>query len=382
MSKRNASTTTVKQLKEIQGVMTCMLEHEVTATKATMKWTGPKISQDTWNQVLAFFKWTNDEHHSESQVRLYINNRTQEWAAWAFPQEAKTGMTAKELDTDEAKAQRAQFSDTDGWLYFGTVHHHCGGSAFQSGTDQANEKNQDGLHITVGNMDQKLYDIHCRLYIGGNKFEPNMSWFWDVEATLGTIPGDLRQFLVDGLENRLARQQMCIPPPPEVQFPQQWRDNVIEIKPVVVPSRTYAGGIGYQGYQSDWRPTYFRSNKTPHNTGRDLYIARKEILDFAADPKNALATDPIAVMQQISQECPFFVEIIENLYRNDVGLDELIEYMLEQEEKEAAEEAEAALKGKSKQAEASGKTVDIPPTEEAPAHGTDYDGYNHGLGWG
>ncbi len=33
-----------------------------------------------------------------------------------------------------------------------SAHHHCSASAFQSGTDEENERGQDGLHITVGRM--------------------------------------------------------------------------------------------------------------------------------------------------------------------------------------------------------------------------------------
>jgi len=357
--------TTVKQLKEVPGLMSCVLEHEVTKTKATIKWDGPKIHPEIWNQILAFFKWTYDQHKSESQVRLYVNHRTQEWTAWAFPQEAGTGMSARELDTEDARTQRQNFSDADGWLYFGTVHHHCSSGAFQSGVDQANEQNQDGLHITVGKMDEKKHDLHARLYVSGHKFEADMGWFWDVEPVLAGVPESLRGFLSEGIENVLARQQMCVPAPSETEFPEQWRQNVIEIKPVVVPGRTtYGGYSGGLGYQTEWNPTYFRSNKTPDDLPRDLFIARKEILDFSAEPANKMATDPLTVMVQII-ECSFFCELIEICYRNDVGLLGLIEYMTEKEKEDI--EAEANLNAKGKDAKL--------PEGNGTDEGDDFSGY-------
>ncbi len=341
-------STTVKQLKEVPGIISCVLEHEVTKTKATFKWEGPMIQPLVWQQMLAFFKWTHDEYKSESQVRLFVNHKTREWAAWAFPQEAKTGMTAKELDTDETKKQRAQFSDTEGWLYFGTVHHHCGASAFQSSVDEANEKSQDGLHITIGKMyDVKLYDMHCRLYISGHKFEPKMSWFWDTEPFFSAIPEDKRMFLVDGVEDRIARLQMCQPAPKEVEFPGQWKENVIEIKPVI--TTTYAGGLGYKGglwgddnYNHNWERSYSRSNKTTANTKRDLYIASVELKGYFAKTKHEAEkhSDPIKTLEGLL-DVPWLMELFDNFYRNDVSIGALIKFMLDEEQREIEEELEA-----------------------------------------
>lgn len=385
------SNKTVRQLKEVSGMMTCMLEHQVTSTQAKFEWTGPKINREVWEQVLAFFSWTYKEHHSESQVRLFVNHKTKVWAAWAFPQEARTGMTAKELDVPSAKEQRAQFSDADGWVYFGTVHHHCGGGAFQSGTDETNESNQDGLHITVGKMDEKMHDIHCRLYISGHKFEPRMHWFWDIEPTLAPIPTHLRALLADGVEDRLARMQMCMPVGPEVKFPDQWRDNVIEIK--TVSSVGYNGGLGYRGYGQgygleDDDYVYSRSHKTPPNGRRDLFIARKELIEFFADKKNKLHEfDPISSMETLL-EFPHIIELFANFYRNDVSIHALINYMKQQEEKELKKELEAEqkikggkgrekVKGKVKDTVAANQHTGIP--DYKGDGGNDFEGYAPGM---
>jgi len=108
-----------------------------------------------WHQVMSFFRWTNKVMDSESQVRLYVNTKLGRWGAWAFPQEARTGMSAREIATPETPEQAVErfalweSQPSSDWVYFCTVHHHCSASAFQSHTDEENEKGQDGLHITV-----------------------------------------------------------------------------------------------------------------------------------------------------------------------------------------------------------------------------------------
>lgn len=126
-------------------------------------------------------------------------------------------------ETPEKARERFTFwqsEPSDDWLYFGTVHHHCSASAFQSSTDEQNEWNQDGLHLTVGRMDAEQHDLHARLYLGGNCFEPDMSSFWPIDA-------DLAMKIPLSMHNELARFQMC--EKVTVDFPNTWRANLVEV---------------------------------------------------------------------------------------------------------------------------------------------------------
>jgi len=178
--------------------------------------------------VLSFFRWTHKEHQSECQVRLYVNVKLGRWAAWAFPQAARTGMTARELPVQEtpekAKERFAswQSEPSDDWLYFGTVHHHCSSSAFQSGTDEQNEWNQDGLHITVGRMDQERHDLHARFYLGGNCYEPDLSLFWAIDP-------ELAEQVPAVMHHQLSAYQMGAKV--TVDFPDAWRHHLVESAP-------------------------------------------------------------------------------------------------------------------------------------------------------
>src|SRR6202789_1156128 len=219
--------TELNQEKEVAGLLSCRIDYEIKSGKGQLDYTGPKFSARMWHQVLSFFRWTNKEMDSESQVRLYVNLKLGRWGAWAFPQEARTGMNAREIVTPETPEQAVErFASWDSepsgdWLYFCTVHHHCSASAFQSSTDEENERNKDGLHITVGKMDSDRHDIPARFYLAGNCFEPDMSLFWPIAMELAEqVP------LV--MLDQLARFQMC--EKVVVDFPENWRKNVIETK--------------------------------------------------------------------------------------------------------------------------------------------------------
>jgi len=217
----------VTETKEVPGLLHCRIEYEVKGAKGRLEYAGPKFTPELWHQVLSFFRWTFKEHQSESQVRLYVNPKLGRWGAWAFPQVARTGMNAREMPTPEtpekAKERFAswQSEPSDDWLYFGTVHHHCSASAFQSSTDEQNEWNQDGLHITVGRMDAEQHDVHARLYLDGNCYEPDLSQFWPIDPGLtGMVP--------PAMHHELARFQMG--GKITVDFPDAWRVNIVDVQ--------------------------------------------------------------------------------------------------------------------------------------------------------
>lgn len=263
------------QEKKFPGLIDVKFTHEIKSTTAKFDYLGPKIPPEVWQMMLTFFKWTYDTTHSESQVRLYVNTERKLWAAWAYPQEARTGMSAREIDNEQTKLQRAQFPDSEGWIYFGTVHHHCGCSAFQSGVDEANEQNQDGLHITVGSMNNPHYDLHCRFYLNGACFDPDMSLLWDV--------GDeARKIFPIKFHNEIARHQMG--EPNNVDFPDVWRTNLIEVKPSYTVGSTQ-GSVGFRGGLHT-RGDYFDSG-TPYGTpvaSRAWQCAKTILEDVAESP--------------------------------------------------------------------------------------------------
>ena len=74
------------EIKQCVGLFDCLMEHKVSETTAKFNWTGPKISEEMWREVLAFFRWSQVNHKSEAQVRLFVHAE-HGWLAWAFPQQ-------------------------------------------------------------------------------------------------------------------------------------------------------------------------------------------------------------------------------------------------------------------------------------------------------
>lgn len=384
MSKRKA---TIKEVKNVTGLLSLSFEHEIKNTKYTFDWAGPKIPREEWHKILAFFKWTYDETKSESQVRLYVNCREEvrTWRAWAFPQKANGGMSAKELDTPETAIQRAQFSDADGWLYFGTVHHHCSASAFQSGVDQNNEENQDGLHITVGHLDKPLYDIDARFYIGGDKLQHNLTMFWEVDGVIAGLPVWVKELLPKDADAKAAKRQMGEPAPEDCVFPEVWKTNLIYEAPAIMVPRTFQTYPAQSNNNSafGFRPGYITRAKPKMLF--DLSRATEEIESWMKrqdDIKDRDQTrvhepnwDMDAVIQSVYELASKLhdedMELMDILCRNDILPEDWIPYAEGEMERRAKLELEAEIKKGN-----NGAPIKDPLTEAELEH---WNWHNNGL---
>lgn len=199
---------------------------------AWMNWVGGLIPLELWNQVCAFFEWSQETFKSEAQVRLYYNRTTRKWAVWAYPQRP-SGMTTKELDDHpDFEKQRTQFNSD--WVTLGTVHHHCTMGAFQSGTDKSNETQQDGVHITVGNLTSPEYTLHGRVQLRGQEYGCLWTQWFSAPEVSTKLPYKLQSYLLD--------YYLKAPPAKDTPFPEQWKKNCYP--PV------YTGGGGSSGYHS------------------------------------------------------------------------------------------------------------------------------------
>jgi hypothetical protein len=311
----------LSQEKAVPGLLSCRLDYEIKSGKGSLDYTGPKFSPDMWHQVLSFFRWTHKEMDSESQVRLYVNTQLGRWGAWAFPQEARTGMNAREIPTQESPEQAvARFaswgSEPSGdWRYFCTVHHHCSASAFQSGTDEENERNQDGLHITIGHLDAERHDLHARFYLNGNCFEPDLSRFWHVDP-------ELAEQVPPAMLDAVARFQMGAKV--VVDFPDAWRNNVIE----VLADGHEAHGHHVEGLRLE-RPFQHRLTVERWDPGQlDLPVwmrsekALREISNRCAI-SSLQEEDMLAALQSVAGD-PALNIIVEACLKHQVTPDEII----------------------------------------------------------
>lgn len=355
-------STTIRQFRQIPSVMTCVFEHKTVESSADFEWRGPTLN-DIWPEVLAFFRWTNDTMRSESQVRLFVNRVEQRWVAWAFPQRANGGMSAKELTETDAGyektiEQRAQFPDPD-WYYWGTVHHHCNMSAFQSSVDQENERSQDGIHITVGNLNSPMYDLHARLYIDKFKLVFNLSDFWDIGEELETLPMHIARLLKPDAFDEMAKIQMCQPPPADQAFPEIWRTNVIDCTPKVVSQPvTNISGSSYKGTYDPGNPSLYLRPLTMRgkpNFESDLRRAASGLVAMLEHPQCSMQTieDLINVLGTL---CGFLddemIDIMDICSKHDVLPENMRDWLSKMKKQvEPGQEEQKQLKGPATQQE-------------------------------
>lgn len=149
-----------------------------------------KLSERILKRVHAFFNDVNNKHKGEAVVVLLFNPITRRWAV-KIPPQVPCGMSVKyDLEKGDAviwvpgngHEEMNVIHNQSGPLpdglrdfrLFGSIHSHCDGTAFHSGTDDKDEFGFDGLHITLGKVSHPTPDISCRWMLAGEwkKAEP------------------------------------------------------------------------------------------------------------------------------------------------------------------------------------------------------------------
>lgn len=235
-----ATTTTpvVRQILNnplVQGVIVCETGKPPTFEGS---WVGKPIPLDLWKQIATFFKkYATDE----VQVRLYYDPTSDaavRWHAWAHPQRG-IGLTTKEDSSLPETGTPPNVTNTN-LLYLGTIHSHCGAAAFQSGTDENNEKTQDGIHITIGNVNDAKMTLHWRAYFHEFKFDLSLNEVVDIQTIpLPEIPAGFNTEPVIAAMRAEAHRQAAAAyfSPAAAEYPAAWDTNV---------HRGYSGNGGAQ----------------------------------------------------------------------------------------------------------------------------------------
>jgi hypothetical protein len=115
------------------------------------------IKLKQWREMLSFFYWGWSKTKSEQLISIFYNPATEDFLFYPFPQFC-VGMTVRE-DEKEKTAAREKHVPL-GYMFFGTVHHHCDSSAFQSSTDERDES--IGFHATIGHISSNAHSLHVR----------------------------------------------------------------------------------------------------------------------------------------------------------------------------------------------------------------------------
>jgi len=140
----------------------------------------PKLPLALFRKAEAFFAAVYEKHQAEAVVLLLANPVLGEWRIEVPRQQITDGSLHVSYDP-------ASVTAPDGFEAFGTMHSHAGAKAFHSGTDNRDEACSDGLHITIGNLDELVRTYAVRWMICGQAFSASLE---DVVETSPLPPVD------------------------------------------------------------------------------------------------------------------------------------------------------------------------------------------------
>jgi PRTRC genetic system protein A len=118
-----------------------------------------KIPGGQFARVVAFFREVYKEYHGESIVLLFYDETKRVYKI--VPPHQK--VTAAACDYNKGIT-------IEGMTMIGTIHSHASMSAFHSGTDDKDEEHFDGLHITIGNVNDEDVSITSSIVANGHRF--------------------------------------------------------------------------------------------------------------------------------------------------------------------------------------------------------------------
>jgi len=125
----------------------------------------PSIPCELFANVVSFMKAVYKELRSESMVLIFFNPKTEHFVMYPPKQEVTGGGIKYERDYV-----------LEGYNNIGTIHSHAGMSAFHSGVDVDDEKDTDGIHITIGKCGEDNYfDCTASLAFNGTRFPINIA---------------------------------------------------------------------------------------------------------------------------------------------------------------------------------------------------------------
>ena len=125
------------------------------------------------------------------------------------------------MTTDDETIKEAREKFDKDWTYLGTAHHHCTAGAFQSGTDEANEKNQDGFHYTIGNLDKEFLDYHGRFSWAGILYPAYLSSWVEEPKWINQVPEAIKASTLWDyfLSIKIANDE-------KYKFPEEWKASI------------------------------------------------------------------------------------------------------------------------------------------------------------
>ncbi len=125
----------------------------------------PKIPGRIVAQALNFFRMVWKKYRSESEVTIYYSPTNRQYMLWC-PTQRVTGASVNYDRLDRPDLDSLKAGGAADFHLVGTIHSHCNFSAFHSGTDVHDEDTEDGIHITLGHVDQDNFSMVASMAVG------------------------------------------------------------------------------------------------------------------------------------------------------------------------------------------------------------------------
>lgn len=131
---------------------------------AKVKLRMPKLPTLITAKALQFFRQVFQDYKAEAEVMLLYNSKKREYSLWCPEQEVTAGGVDYEM-------KQALIDTPEDWTWVGTIHSHCDFGAFHSSTDTHDEKNEDGVHITIGHVASRYCSMCSSIVVNNNRWQ-------------------------------------------------------------------------------------------------------------------------------------------------------------------------------------------------------------------
>lgn len=123
-------------------------------------WGEHKVPAKLITQATAFFRRIYDKQKTEAEVLITMNAETHEMRLFV-PYQRVNGAGVKSIYDHSHIAPN--------WYVIGTLHSHCHFSAFHSGTDTGDADKMDGVHFTIGMLQNEPPQIVGMVSMSGQR---------------------------------------------------------------------------------------------------------------------------------------------------------------------------------------------------------------------
>lgn len=164
-----------------------------------------KIPQPMFQRAVSFASAVYQRFQGEAILLLFYAPRAPAGQRWQVmvPEQVVTGGHLDYTDPGPARA---------GWFLAGDIHSHGSMSGFHSGTDDDDEHQRDGIHITVGGVNSSLPSLAVSVMVDGSRFKLDLA-----DVVEGIVPAT---------------------------FPEEWLSRVSKPEPAPTPASNWQALLG------------------------------------------------------------------------------------------------------------------------------------------